>query len=87
MNPEPSNSIVIVGASIFGITAALALHRRGWRVSVVDAGRVPSPSAASTDISKVVRMDYGADELYASMAEASITAGVSSATVWVVGYS
>jgi glycine/D-amino acid oxidase-like deaminating enzyme len=33
---------------------------------------VPRPTAASTDISKVVRTDYGADVLYTAMAEAAI---------------
>lgn len=55
---------LIVGAGIFGLTGALALLRRGWRVTVVDPGPVPQPLAASTDLSKLVRMDYGADALY-----------------------
>jgi len=38
----------------------------------VDPGPVPRPAAASTDISKVVRMDYGADELYTAMGEAAL---------------
>ena len=72
MNPD-SRSIVIVGAGVFGVTAALELRRRGWRVTVVDPGPVPRPAAASTDISKVVRMDYGADELYTAMGEAALS--------------
>ncbi len=55
------SSVLIVGAGVFGLTAALELRARGWRVSVIDPGPVPTPAAASTDISKVVRMDYGAD--------------------------
>jgi len=55
--------IVVVGAGIFGITAALELRRRGHAVSLCDPGPLPHPHAESTDISKVVRMDY-ADELY-----------------------
>ena len=71
MKPD-TRSIVIVGAGVFGVTAALELRRRGWRVTMVDPGPVPRPAAASTDISKVVRMDYGADELYTAMGEAAL---------------
>jgi sarcosine oxidase / L-pipecolate oxidase len=67
-----ARSVVIVGAGVFGLTAALELRARGWRVTVVDPGPVPRPLAASTDISKVVRMDYGADELYTAMGEAAL---------------
>ncbi|MBI3878055.1 MAG: NAD(P)/FAD-dependent oxidoreductase, partial [Verrucomicrobia bacterium] len=65
-----SRSLVIVGAGVFGLTAALELRRRGWNVTLLDPGPMPRPVAASTDISKVVRLDYGADELYTAMAEA-----------------
>ena len=65
-------SVVIVGAGIFGVTAAAELAARDWRVSLVDAVPVPRPEAASTDISKVIRMDYGADALYTGMAEAAL---------------
>ncbi len=67
-----SQSIVVVGAGVFGLTAALELRARGWRVSVVDPGPVPTPTAASTDISKVVRMDYGADELWTRLGRESL---------------
>jgi glycine/D-amino acid oxidase-like deaminating enzyme len=67
-----SSSIIVVGAGIFGLTAAWRLRARGWTVTVIDPGPVPRPGAASTDISKVVRMDYGADELYTAMAEAAL---------------
>jgi len=64
--------VVIIGAGEFGLTAALALQRRGWSVVVIDPGPVPHPDAASTDISKVVRADYGADPIYTEMAEQSL---------------
>ena len=68
-----TRSIVIVGAGVFGLTAAWELSRRGWDVVVIDPGAVPHQVAASTDISKVVRADYGEDELYTAMAETALT--------------
>ncbi len=67
-----ARSIVIVGAGAFGLAAALELAHRGWRVTVLEQGAVPHPDAASTDISKVVRMDYGSDALYTEMARRAI---------------
>ena len=68
-----AKSVVVVGAGVFGLTAAWELRARGWDVEVMDPGPIPRPSAASTDISKVIRLDYGSDALYTSMAEAAIT--------------
>ncbi len=62
-------SILIVGSGAFGVTSALELARRGQRVTLMDPGPIPHPKAASTDISKVIRMDYGSDQLYTSMME------------------
>lgn len=39
---------VVAGAGIGGLTAAVALHRRGWRVTVCE--RSPQPSAAGAGI-------------------------------------
>ena len=64
--------IVIVGAGINGATAAVELARRGHRVTLLDPGPLPHPLAASTDISKVVRMEYGPDADYMELAERSL---------------
>ncbi|HKE15533.1 MAG TPA: FAD-dependent oxidoreductase [Kofleriaceae bacterium] len=61
--------VAVAGGGVFGVTAALALRRRGHDVALVDPGPLPHPLAESTDISKVVRLDYGADELYTELAE------------------
>ncbi|MBK8259352.1 MAG: FAD-dependent oxidoreductase [Polyangiaceae bacterium] len=61
--------IAVAGGGIFGITAAIALRERGYQVTVFDPGKLPHPLAESTDISKVVRMDYGADEAYLALME------------------
>ena len=67
-----SARVIIVGAGVFGLTAALEIKRRGHEVLLLDQGAIPHPLAASTDISKVVRMEYGADATYMALAEAAI---------------
>lgn len=70
---QKERSVIILGAGMSGLTTALELRSRGWAVTVADQGPAPHPDAASTDISKVVRADYGDDELYCEMAEQAIT--------------
>ncbi len=65
-------TIIVVGAGINGVTAAIELKRRGHKVVLIDPGPLPHPLAASTDVSKAVRAAYGADEEYAVLAERSI---------------
>ena len=65
-------SVLVIGAGIFGLTAALELQLRGYRVTVADPGPVPHPLAASNDVSRMVRMDYGDDGLYSSLCAEAI---------------
>jgi sarcosine oxidase / L-pipecolate oxidase len=65
--------IIVVGAGINGVTAAIELKKRGHDVVLVDPGPLPHPLAASTDISKAVRAAYGADDEYTELAERSIS--------------
>ncbi|GAB4579680.1 MAG: N-methyl-L-tryptophan oxidase [Anaerolineales bacterium] len=67
-----SSTILILGAGIYGVTAALELRRRGHTVTLLDPGPLPHPLATSTDISKVIRMDYGADEFYMALMETAL---------------
>lgn len=64
--------ITVIGAGIFGTTGALELTRRGHAVTLADPGPIPHPDAASTDISKVVRLDYGSDVFYTELMEAAL---------------
>src|SRR3989441_7302442 len=66
------SKVIIVGAGINGVTAAIELKKRGHDIVLVDPGPLPHPLAASTDISKAVRAAYGADEQYTELAERSI---------------
>ncbi len=72
MNVSQSSTLLILGGGCFGLTAALELRARGWQVTLIDQGSLPHPDAASTDISKVVRMDYAQDEQHTAMGERSI---------------
>jgi glycine/D-amino acid oxidase-like deaminating enzyme len=64
--------LIVVGAGINGVSAAIELKTRGHEVVLLDPGPLPHPLAASTDISKAVRRAYGADEDYTALAERSI---------------
>jgi glycine/D-amino acid oxidase-like deaminating enzyme len=64
--------VAVIGAGAFGVCAAIELRARGARVELIDPGPLPHPDASSTDISKAVRMDYGADTLYTELGERSI---------------
>lgn len=63
---------LVVGAGIFGITTAVVLRQRGYGTAVLDPGPLPHPLAASTDISKVIRMEYGPDAGYMAMMEPAL---------------
>jgi glycine/D-amino acid oxidase-like deaminating enzyme len=62
-------SVVVVGGGIYGFGAALELGARGYAVTLLDRGPIPHPLAASTDISKAMRGEYGADEEYTALIE------------------
>ncbi|EXJ80201.1 hypothetical protein A1O1_08343 [Capronia coronata CBS 617.96] len=54
--------ILILGSGIFGTSTAYHLslkHANPSRITVLDRAPVPSPAAASSDINKIVRADYG----------------------------
>lgn len=66
------HDVLIVGGGIFGLSTAIELNKRHYNVGLINPDKIPHPLAASTDISKIVRMEYGSDELYFKMAERAI---------------
>jgi sarcosine oxidase len=56
--------VVVVGAGVFGAWTAWQLGRRGRRVLLVDAYGPANARASSAGESRIIRMGYGADELY-----------------------
>ncbi|GGA13817.1 FAD-dependent oxidoreductase [Okeania sp. KiyG1] len=71
-NPNTKYDFLIVGSGIFGITAVVELAKRKYKVAVINPDTIPHHLAASTDITKVVRMEYGTDKEYFRMAEICI---------------
>jgi glycine/D-amino acid oxidase-like deaminating enzyme len=65
-------NVSVVGSGVFGVTAAKELRRRGFDVTLFDPGPVPHRLAESTDISKIVRLDYGDDEVYTRLMERAL---------------
>jgi sarcosine oxidase / L-pipecolate oxidase len=64
--------VSVVGSGVFGIAAAKELRQRGYDVTLFDPGPVPHRLAESTDISKIVRLDYGDDETYTRLMESAL---------------
>src|SRR3954470_18640504 len=66
------SKVIIVGAGINGVTAAIELNRRGHEVVLIDQGPLPHALAALTALSKVCAPAYAADEEYTALAQHSI---------------
>ena len=64
---------LIIGAGIFGLSTAIELSKRNYSVAILNPDSIPHHLAASTDISKAVRMEYGSDKEYFRMAETCIS--------------
>jgi len=64
--------ILVIGGGIYGITAAVELARRKHKVGLINPDTIPHHMAASTDVTKAVRMEYGSDKEYFRMVELSI---------------
>jgi len=60
--------VTVVGAGAFGGWAALALRRRGARVTLVDAWGPGNARASSGGETRVVRATYGSRAIYTNMA-------------------
>jgi sarcosine oxidase len=64
--------VAVIGAGVFGAWTAWHLGRRGKRVLLVDAYGPGNARASSAGESRIIRMGYGADELYTRWSQRSL---------------
>src|ERR1700738_1260541 len=67
-----SYDVAVIGAGVFGAWTAWHLARRGLRVALLDAHGPAHSRASSGGESRIIRMSYGADELYTRWAQRSL---------------
>ncbi|KAE8163820.1 FAD dependent oxidoreductase [Aspergillus tamarii] len=70
--PPKTDTILIIGAGVFGLSTALELSSRGHRnITVLDRYPPPVPDGSSVDISRIIRSEY-ADPVYSQMAQEAL---------------
>jgi sarcosine oxidase len=67
-----SFDVVVVGAGVFGAWTALHLRRSGRNVALVDQYGPGNNRSSSGGESRIIRMNYGADEIYTRWAMRSL---------------
>ena len=64
--------VAVVGAGVFGAWIALHLAKREQRVLLLDAYGPGHSRSSSGDESRIIRMGYGADEIYTKWSQRSL---------------
>jgi monomeric sarcosine oxidase len=64
MPAKHSFDVAVVGAGVFGAWTAYRLQQSGNRVALIDAYGAGNSRSSSGDESRIIRMGYGADEIY-----------------------
>jgi len=64
--------VAVVGAGVFGAWIALHLAKREQRVLLLDAYGPGHSRSSSGDESRIIRMGYGADEIYTQWSQRSL---------------
>ncbi len=69
---DKTYDVAVVGAGVFGAWTAYQLARSGQRVVLIDAYGPGNSRSSSGDESRIIRMGYGADEIYSRSAQRSL---------------
>src|SRR5467141_4955629 len=72
MSGQKAYDIAVIGAGVFGAWTAGQLAKRGKRVALIDAYGPANARASSGGESRIIRMGYGADELYTLWSQNSL---------------
>ncbi len=64
--------VAVIGAGVFGAWTAYLLARSGARVVLIDQHGPANPRSSSAGESRIIRMSYGADEIYTRSAIRSL---------------
>jgi monomeric sarcosine oxidase len=64
--------VAVIGAGVFGAWTAYQLRRTGRSVLLIDAYGAGNSRSSSGDESRIIRMGYGADEIYTRSAVRSL---------------
>src|SRR6185369_7033168 len=67
-----SYDVAVIGAGVFGAWTAYQLQQSKRRVALIDAYGPANSRASSGDESRIIRMGYGADEIYTRSALRSL---------------
>src|SRR5258708_11039677 len=72
MGGQKTFDVAVIGAGVFGAWTAWHLARRGQRVVLIDAYGAAHSRASSGGESRIIRMGYGADEIYTRWSQRSL---------------
>ena len=72
MNLNDAFDVAVVGAGVFGAWTAYKLHEAGASVVLIDAYGPGNSRSSSGGESRMIRMGYGADQIYTLMAQSSL---------------
>lgn len=72
MQSEKSYDVAVIGAGVFGVWTAYQLRRSGASVLLLDAYGPGNSRASSGGESRIMRLGYGADEIYTRSAQRSL---------------
>jgi sarcosine oxidase len=67
-----SYNAAVIGAGVFGSWTAYYLQRAGLSVALIDAYGAANSRASSGGESRIIRMGYGADEIYTRWSHRSL---------------
>jgi len=72
MSGQKTYDVAVIGAGVFGACTAWHLAKRGKRVLLLEAYGPGHSRASSGGESRIIRMGYGADELYTRWSQRSL---------------